>query len=56
MLKAYRFDDLFEYLDAVANSLESKNAEERVVHYQTEEKSLSTGLKEENVQSHIFRF
>lgn len=30
MMKQYRFDDLFDYLDAVANSLENKNAEERV--------------------------
>lgn len=30
MMKEYRFDDLFDYLEAVANSLESKNAEERV--------------------------
>lgn len=30
MLRENKFDELFEYLDAVANSLESKNAEERV--------------------------
>ena len=30
MLKENKLDELFEYLDAVANSLESKNAEERV--------------------------
>lgn len=30
MLRENKIDELFEYLDAVANSLESKNAEERV--------------------------
>lgn len=30
MLRENRVDELFEYLDAVANSLENKNAEERV--------------------------